>query len=411
MAPPYNETEVLQQIDNQHFYNVNLGPFIAGLAFQMFMMGVLTLQCWTYFETMSSKDSRWNRWLVGIMLFTGAFQTATDFEILYDSFVTGYGRIGYWNKYNWTFTYELGWTALIALIAQIFFLHRCFLVTKSYIFLVLCGIGAAVAFSAGVAASVGLIEAAYYTRTDMILAPGITWLIATALTDMAISAVLIVKLRNTRTSFRSTERMVSKMIRLAFETASLTSLIAILNLILYAGFGKKNSIHLFFQFTVGKMYTHSVMVTLLARSKIRGKDSENNNIHVVSESLRSRFHSNHSPDRSRKSTIADGVNVTTTRLCVTDPTPLEKPPKAQRPAHIRVNTADALRHTDHSSAYSDRHSSAYSGRHSLSALELGRGVRKESDPPFRGVGGGVGEDIDERRDENWKPVGLCKDSV
>lgn len=122
--------------------------------------------------------------MVGIMLFTGAFQTATDFEILYDSFVTGYGRIGYWNKvsptyltsswalayspqlgyqYNWTFTYELGWTALIALIAQIFFLHRCFLVTKSYIFLVLCGIGAAVAFSAGVAASVGLIEAAYYT--------------------------------------------------------------------------------------------------------------------------------------------------------------------------------------------------------------------------------------------------------
>lgn len=80
--------------------------------------------------------------------------------------------------------------------------------------------------------------------------------------------------------------MVSKMIRLAFETASLTSLIAILNLILYAGFGKKNSIHLFctslalphekllthhspspsVQFTVGKMYTHSVMVTLLARS-------------------------------------------------------------------------------------------------------------------------------------------------
>lgn len=42
MAPPYNETEVLQQIDNQHFYNVNLGPFIAGLAFQMFMMGVLS---------------------------------------------------------------------------------------------------------------------------------------------------------------------------------------------------------------------------------------------------------------------------------------------------------------------------------------------------------------------------------
>lgn len=41
-APLYNETDVLERIDNQGFYNMNLGPFIAALAFQMFMMGVLS---------------------------------------------------------------------------------------------------------------------------------------------------------------------------------------------------------------------------------------------------------------------------------------------------------------------------------------------------------------------------------
>lgn len=41
LAAPYNETLVLETINHQAFYNSNLGPFLAGLAVQMFMMGVL----------------------------------------------------------------------------------------------------------------------------------------------------------------------------------------------------------------------------------------------------------------------------------------------------------------------------------------------------------------------------------
>lgn len=271
-VPPYNESETLQRIDNQTYYNLNLGPFLAGLAFQMFMMGVLTLQCWTYFQTMAATDSRWTRWLVGIIFFTGSFQAGTDFHILYDSFVTGFGRILYWNEfhgYQWTFTYEFFWTALIALIAHIFFLHRCFIVTRSYLLLVAGGMGAAFSFAGGIATTVYIFRAGYYTRTEIALVPFILWLLATSITDVSISAVLILKLRRTRTILRSSERILSSLMCLAFETAALTSVVAILNLITYAGFGTKNSIHLFFQFTIGKMYSHSVMVTLLARAKLR----------------------------------------------------------------------------------------------------------------------------------------------
>ncbi|TFL05247.1 hypothetical protein BDV98DRAFT_289579 [Pterulicium gracile] len=333
--PPYNETAILELIDNQAFYNANLGPFLCGLSVQMFMMGVLALQCWTYFEEMASKDTKWHRWLVGIMFVTGAFQTGTDFEILYDSFVRGFGRIEYWNKYNWTFTYELGFTAFIALVAQIFFIHRCFVVSRSYILLVICGMGAGVSFGAGVAASVGLIEARYYTHVELILVQGIIWLIATAVTDIMISVALIVKLRHAKTSFRSC--MLSKMIRLAFETASLTSLIAILNLILYAGFGKDNSAHLFFQFIVGKMYSHSVMVTLLSRKKIRHAGSDN--IHVISNSA----HSPHNVTDSDRSGhgVVSGVNVTTTCVSVTDP-PQKNGHRTLRPFTVNNGSDDGL---------------------------------------------------------------------
>jgi hypothetical protein len=93
-----NATETIASIDNQDFYNKNLGPFCAGLAFQMFMMGVLTLQTWTYFEIMSSHDSVKNNTLVAAMFLLGAFQTGTDFQLMYNAFVTGYGRIEDWNK-------------------------------------------------------------------------------------------------------------------------------------------------------------------------------------------------------------------------------------------------------------------------------------------------------------------------
>lgn len=82
---------------------------------------------------------------------------------------------------------------------------------------------------------------------------------------------------------QSWSQMISRITRLAFETASLTALIAIVNAILYAGYGHRNSAHLFCQsnvlvrspsstnmpcsvnFNIGKMYNHSVMVTLLSR--------------------------------------------------------------------------------------------------------------------------------------------------
>ncbi|TFK96047.1 hypothetical protein BDV98DRAFT_598023 [Pterulicium gracile] len=285
-VPPYNESETLQRIDNQTYYNLNLGPFLAGLAFQMFMMVVLTLQCWTYFQTMAATDSRWTRWLVGIIFFTGSFQAGTDFHILYDSFVTGFGRILYWNEfhgYQWTFTYEFFWTALIALIAHIFFLHRCFIVTRSYLLLVAGGMGAAFSFAGGIATTVYIFRAGYYTDrvgTVHTLASRDVYHgrvnIRCSDPQAAEDAhyLTIIGSFSLCSGYDNTDKRTSSPLRndlmcLAFETAALTSVVAILNLITYAGFGTKNSIHLFFQFTIGKMYSHSVMVTLLARAKLR----------------------------------------------------------------------------------------------------------------------------------------------
>ncbi|KAJ6586456.1 hypothetical protein DFH09DRAFT_1143423 [Mycena vulgaris] len=260
---------VLEGIADQQFYDINLGPFLCGLAAQMFMTGVLTLQMWKYFED-NGKDPWPMKTFVSALFAASIFQSGTDFFIMYDAFVTGYGRIDYWNRYGWTLIYEPAWTACIAALSQGFFLHRCWQVTRSPIVLITGGVGLLVSFGAGIAASAGLVARPYYTETSNIAVQVTTWLIASAVTDIGISIILIKHLRTMKTGF-SKEKTLSRIVRLTFETAALTSLIALVDLIVYLVSGKVNCVHLAFQLVIGKMYNHSVMVTLLARARIRSE--------------------------------------------------------------------------------------------------------------------------------------------
>ncbi|KAJ7467018.1 hypothetical protein FB451DRAFT_403429 [Mycena latifolia] len=298
----YNETAVLEQINNQHFFDVNLGPFLTGLSAQMFMMGCLTLQMWKYFEDHSS-DTRATKIFVVVLFLASLFQSATDFELLYSAFVTGYGRILFWDKYGWTFIYEPAWTALIAAGAQGFFLHRCWIVTRSRVVFVAGGLGIAISLGAGIASSVGLAKAPYYTQTSLVIVEVTTWLIATAITDIGISIILIMHLRKVKTGFK--KYTLSRIVRITFETAALTSIIAIIDLLLYITMGKNNAVHLAFQLVVGKTYNHSIMVTLLARTRIRSDFDSNSAGRMANTDSANR---NNNP----------GITVTRTQIRITD---------------------------------------------------------------------------------------------
>lgn len=54
-------------------------------------------------------------------------------------------------------------TVLTGLFAHMFFMHRCFVITRSYTVLVVCGMGAGLAFSAGIASVVALVQLKYHT--------------------------------------------------------------------------------------------------------------------------------------------------------------------------------------------------------------------------------------------------------
>lgn len=297
----------------------------------MFMMGCLTLQMWRYFED-HGVDSRGTKAFVVILFLCSAFQCATDFQLMYDAFITGYGRILYFNKYGWTFYYEPAWTALIAALAQGFFLRRCWVVTKSWWVLVAGSLGIALSLASGIAVTAGLIHEPYYTSTSQVLVEVTVWLIASAVTDLGISIILIIHLRKMKTGFKNTEKTLSRIVRITFETAALTSVIATVDLLLYIAMGKQNTIHLAFQLIVGKTYNHSVMVTLLSRTKTRSEfDSNSGGRQGHTDSLATK--------------PAGGITVTRTQIRVADHVeyPMKSIAREEEDLDVDTNSAKILR--------------------------------------------------------------------
>ncbi|KAJ7649837.1 hypothetical protein FB45DRAFT_1049998 [Roridomyces roridus] len=226
----YNATAVEELGKSQDFINI-------------FMMGCLTIQMWRYFE-FHEADPRTTKAFVIVLFLASALQCATDFELLYRAFIIHYGRITAWDHFSWTFGYEPAWTAIIAAMSQAFFLQRCYTVTRSIWVAIAGGLGILLSLAAGIAVTTSLSQRPYYTETSVAVVQATIWLIATAVTDVGISIILATHLRKMNTGFK-------QIVRLTFETAALTSLVAFIDLLLYITMGKQNTIHLALQMIVG----------------------------------------------------------------------------------------------------------------------------------------------------------------
>ncbi|KAJ7136797.1 hypothetical protein C8R44DRAFT_868908 [Mycena epipterygia] len=114
---------------------------------------------------------------------------------------------------------------MIAAISQGFFLYRCWKIT-----IVIAGVlGMLVSFIAGVVSSIGLIACPYYTQHMAISTAGDEDRIPKHGTP---AMALYLRCRSSRYPVMQ-EKTLSKIVRPSFETAALTSMVALVDCILY----------------------------------------------------------------------------------------------------------------------------------------------------------------------------------
>jgi hypothetical protein len=243
------------------------GPFVTGIMMQMMFMGCIIVQVYDYY-TVFPKDSQFNKWLVGILTAICVLQTTMDYKILYRCSVEFYGNFDKFDDTDWSLWWEIAVTAIIGSIAQSFFLERCWSATKSYVVLGLGVVGILVSLGSGIASTIMFQNVGRLSRVPEIPGPITTWLVSTAVIDLAIAGILIWSLTRVKSRFRKTETIVARIIRLTFQTSALTAAIAIVNVILYLALPGE-AYHLLPQLVMGKIYAMSVMVTLSSRTELR----------------------------------------------------------------------------------------------------------------------------------------------
>ncbi|KAJ7704513.1 hypothetical protein B0H17DRAFT_1224618 [Mycena rosella] len=256
-----------------------VGPLILGFAFQQLLLGMIFAQARLYYVGCAARDGKLYSFLVGMMVVLNVLEGVMDIHVLYRTIVTHYGDFQYFDMQTWTMWAEPGITALIGFLAQIFFIERCVRVTN-YSPYVIAGLSllrdadvstvALLSLGSGVAVSISFSKVKLFSLLAKIPIPIAFWLISTAVTDFTITAILCVALWRSRrnTSYTRTETVISKLIRLSIETSLVTAVVALANLGLYFGM-ITTAYHLLPQLSICRVYTITVLVTLMTRDALR----------------------------------------------------------------------------------------------------------------------------------------------
>ncbi|KAH8927647.1 hypothetical protein BT69DRAFT_1330270 [Atractiella rhizophila] len=252
-----------------------LGPWLIGGLLSAALVGIVILQGGAFYY--HYPNERWIlRLLVGGVLVLSISTAGVTFGLCWHYLINGRDNDAAVRKapriQPWVFLTPV----FSALLAQTFFAYRCwgFLNKKRGIGLILL-IFISFPFVSGVV-NWALVQVLFKSLANPTKTAELTkkiqvtlylWVWSTAVTDLAISALLAWNVSKTRHGFNATtDNLLLKLIQLSLTTAALTSLMAILDAIFSAVFASKNNIFVIFLLQLTHTYALSVIFTLNIRS-------------------------------------------------------------------------------------------------------------------------------------------------
>ncbi|THU95840.1 hypothetical protein K435DRAFT_755403 [Dendrothele bispora CBS 962.96] len=240
-----------------------LGPYFVGWLFNVFLLGLLCVQCYIYRVNYRS-DPLWIRIYVVILLLSNALNTAFLAVWLYNVVIVNFGNMDAVFYADWVFATGAAMTGLIVAQVQLFFAWRVQVLTDSYFMALLAAVPSVVGCFAALVSAVYVRKYPHIQDFGHIKVWIVTWLVSETASDLVITTVLVSYLRRNKQGFRSADQVIDRVIRLTVQTGLATSVIAILDVVLYLVF-PTNAIHLLFNLPLNKIYSIMLLSNLNSR--------------------------------------------------------------------------------------------------------------------------------------------------
>ncbi|KAK0486409.1 hypothetical protein IW261DRAFT_795453 [Armillaria novae-zelandiae] len=246
------------------------GPLIVGYLLNWGLFGTLSIQLYLYYLAFP-KDRRFVKCLVYGVYIIELVQTILVAHDAFAVFGYGFGDLKALTGMHSNWLILPITIAIITFIAQVFYAYRIFVLSRSRIvpaFIICvsltCLVASAVtgmnAFQAGDVTKIN--DRA--TSISIGISVG-----GSALCDVIIAVCMTYYLMRSSTSLRSTQVLVTKLVRLTIETGSVTAIVALLTLILFFACPHQ-TFYVTPALVTSKLYANTIYMVLNSRFRIMG---------------------------------------------------------------------------------------------------------------------------------------------
>jgi len=285
-----------------------MGATFIGVVVAASLWGVSCLQVW-YYYTMYPTDAWYIKLLVPAVL---AFDTVHQILIthsIYTYLVTNFGNVVELGNIVWSLLGEVLCNGFTALLVQCFLTMRVWrLSDKNYI---LTGLVLSLVLAEFICVIIYVVKGFQMTTfAELAQLKNLSMTVnaLAAAGDVLIAISLCSMLQKSRTGFKTSDTMITKLMIFTINTGLLTSICAVASLISISAAGT-TFIYITFYFCLGRLYSNSLMAILNARQSIRSMVSDE----IVSISLSGMQKSDGTAAVSKGQTNSIAIKVDTTQ--------------------------------------------------------------------------------------------------
>ncbi|KAF9450454.1 hypothetical protein P691DRAFT_652540, partial [Macrolepiota fuliginosa MF-IS2] len=226
------------------------GPILIGLLINVFLFGVVVVQMYIYYTTYKK--------YIFIVFVVDAANTVFNVIYIYNGVIVHFGLLIYS-----TFIPK----SIIGLMVQLCFAWRIYVLTSSRLMvMVVVGLASTGAVG-GLIVAYGAVAVPEFTALQELQKFVIIWLVGASAADITITATLVwFLIQRHKTGFRRSDIMVDRIIRVTMQTGLVTSVVAIVNMIVFIiELTMILRRHLLINLTLSKLYSNSLISNLNSR--------------------------------------------------------------------------------------------------------------------------------------------------
>lgn len=244
-----------------------LGPIVLAVVANSMLYGTCVIQWYNYY-TSRYKDPWHIRFLVYWVTILDTFHTGSTIYLLWDLTVSNFGNPAIFTDIPWPFSATPIFIVLASVPIQHFLAWRIKGLSHSWALFCVISVFSLAQGSCGFAGGVLATSLSDPADFNRLLGFADSWVSIAVFTDILITLLLLYFLRRSKTGFKKTDSIISRLIRTAIETSAVGAVFCVVDLIVFVTRTETN-LHYFFALPQGRIYTNTLMMTLNSRLSLR----------------------------------------------------------------------------------------------------------------------------------------------